>query len=74
MANVANTAATGPASKDTVSGGKMLSNATRKSSDGSGFPKPAGAVSESSFKKLRVQSTGFGTNIESALKGQKAPR
>lgn len=74
MANVANTSATGPSSKDTVSGGKMLSSATRKSSEGGNFPKAAGAVTEANFKKLRVQSTGFSTNVESALKGQKAPR
>lgn len=74
MANVANTMATGPSSKDTVSGGKMLSSATRKSSDGGGFPVGAGAVTSASFKRLRVQSTGFSNNVESALKGQKAPR
>ena len=74
MANVANSKHTGPASKDTVSGGKQFPLG-QKDSIGGGYT--LGTSSDEAHRAimgLRVKSEGFSTNVEAGLKGNKAPK
>lgn len=72
MANVAGTKATGPVSKNAVSGGKTFTPSPKFTD--TNMPKLTNTSEEARRKimGLRMQSTGFGTNIEGTL--TKAPR
>lgn len=70
MANVANTKATGPVSKDVVSGGKTF---TPKLSV-PGSPNGLGGMANNGFEEarrkimsLRAASSGLNSNVESVL-------
>lgn len=72
MANVAGTKATGPVSKDTVSGGKTF---TPKLRAASATPKALSNSSEEARRTImgmRVASTGFESNVEHVM--TKAPK
>lgn len=74
MANVANTKATGPASKDAVSGGSKFP-LERQGDIGGGWT--MGTSSEEARSKImgmRVSSEGFSTNVEGGLRQRKAPK
>ena len=74
MANVAGSAATGPVSKDAVSGGKKFPLKKQDSTGGSYSLSNSSEEARRTIMSMRVQSTGFNGGVESAIKGQKAPR
>lgn len=74
MANVAGSAATGPVSKDVVSGGKKFPLKKQAQTGGSYNLSNSSEDARRTIMGMRVQSTGFNSGVEAAFKGQKAPR
>lgn len=72
MANVANTKATGPASKDAVSGGKTFVPRFRAQTGPTKDMNNSSEAARKTIMGMRMTSTGFGTDVEGAFK--RAPK
>lgn len=72
MANVANTKATGPVSKDAVSGGTTFSPRLRAPQGAMKSMNNSSEEARRTIMGLRVASTGFSGSVESAM--TKAPK
>lgn len=72
MANVANTLATGPTSKDAVSGGKQFPLDRQVSVGGNGFNlSTTSDDAKRSIMSMTMSSTGYSSNVEAGLKQNK---